>query len=364
MNASLQEPARTFKVLSLDGGGMRGLYTATLLEHLALKFDDDRANYPRELDVGLGFDLIVGTSTGGILACALAVGYPPKRIVEFYKSFGPRIFKNLIPRREWGLSKFALGHLSKPANDGAARRAGLVEIFGSMTIGQVYKDRGIRLCLPTVDMARHAPLVIKTGHLEGKHRDDGVTLVDACLATSAAPIVLPLAQITIDGAMRTTTDGGLWANSPIMLGLIEALNACGDCDIEVLSIGTCPPPVGSFAAKGATNRGLLGWRFGVGIVETSLDVQSSAAGFAFDQLRSHLRVKASLARFRQTTPSAQHQRLIGIDRADDDAIHALQELATGDAEQAHSDIMGPDRKFPFVRDIFTTLPDSKPVVVP
>jgi hypothetical protein len=96
-------------------------------------------------------------------------------------------------------------------------------------------------------------------------------------------------------------------------------------------------------------------------VETSLDVQSSAAGFSLDQLRSHLRVDATLARFKQTTPSAQHQRLIGMDRADDDAIHALQELATGDAEQAHSDMMGPDKKFPFVRDIFMSLAEAQPV---
>jgi hypothetical protein len=151
-------------------------------------------------------------------------------------------------------------------------------------------------------MARHAPLVIKTGHLDGKHRDDAVTLVDACLATSAAAIVLPLAQITIDGQMRTTTDGGLWANSPILVGLIEAMNACGGCDVEILSVGTCPPPVGTFAAKGAIRRGLPGWRFGVGIIEAALDVQSSAARFAFDQLRTHLRVAAHLATFRLDLP--------------------------------------------------------------
>jgi hypothetical protein len=355
------EKRKAFRVLALDGGGMRGLYTATLLEQLALKFDNDRANNPRDLDVGRGFDLIVGTSTGGILACALAAGYPPKRIVDFYRAYGPKIFKNPIPRGWGGLAGFALFHLFGPANDGLALHHGLVEMFGDMTIGQVFKDRGIRLCIPTVDMARHAPLIIKTGHLEDKHRDDAVTLVDACLATSAAPIILPLAQIIIDGKMRTTTDGGLWANSPIMVGLIEAMNACGECDVEILSIGTCPPPVGTFAAKGAVGRGLLGWRFGVGIVETSLDVQSLAAGFAFDQLRSHLRVRATLAKFKQTTPSAEHQREIGIDRADERAIHALEELATGDAEQAHSDMTGPDRHFPFVRDIFTSLPDAKPV---
>lgn len=353
--------AGPFRVLVLDGGGMRGLYTATLLHQLALKFDNDRATHPRDLDVGRGFDLIVGTSTGGILACALAAGYPPKRVVEFYRKHGPEIFRNPIPRGWLGLAWFALGHLFKPANGNTALRKALVDIFGDETIGGVYERRGIRLRIPTVDVDRHAPIVIKTGHLAEKHRDDGTTLVDACLATSAAPIVvLPLAQISIDNTMRTTTDGGLWSSSPILVGLIEALNVCGDCEIEMLSVGTCPPPVGTFVRKGAIRRGLLGWRFGVGIVETSLDVQSSAAGYAFAQLHQHLRVKATLAKLKQTPPSQDHQRLIGTDRADDDAMDALERLATGDAELAHSEMTGSAKANPFVRDIFASLPVAEP----
>jgi uncharacterized protein len=340
---------------------MRGLYTATLLQQLALKFDNERATNPKDLDVGRGFDLIVGTSTGGILACALAAGFSPKRIVEFYKTYGPKIFRHPTPRSRLGLGWFALTHLFRAANDNHVLRDALLEMFGEETIGEVYARRGIRLCIPTIDVDRHTPVVIKTGHLDTKHRDDAVTLVDACLATSAAPIILPLAQIKIDDTMRTTTDGGLWSNSPILVALIEALNVCGECDIEILSVGTCPPPVGTFVARGKANRGLLGWRFGVGIVETSLDVQSSAAGYAFAQLQTHLRVKATLAKLTQTPPSQGHQRLIGIDRADPDAMDALQRLATGDAELAHSDMMGTEKAYPFVRDVFTSLPVAEPV---
>jgi hypothetical protein len=226
---------------------------------------------------------------------------------------------------------------------------------------QVYDRRGIRLCIPTVDVDRHMPMVIKTGHLDKKHRDDDVTLVDACLATSAAPIILPLAQFKMDKEVRTATDGGLWANSPIIVGLIEALGTCNECAIEMLSVGTCPPPVGKFAGEGKTGSGLLRWRFGVGIVETSLDVQAAAAGFAFAQLCNHLRVKAQLAKLRQTAPSQDHQRLIGIDRADKNAMDALERIAVGDAELAHSDMMGSEEQCPFVRDIFTTLPEAKTV---
>ena len=234
-------------------------------------------------------------------------------------------------------------------------------MFGAETIGQVFNHRGIRLCLPTVDVDRYMPMVIKTGHLENKNRDNAVSLVNACLGTSAAPIILPLAQFKIDDGMRTVTDGGLWANSPIMVGLIEALGVCSECEIEILSVGTCPPPVGKFAAEGKTGWGLLRWRFGVEIVETSLEVQSSAAGFAFAQIRDHLRVKAHLAKLQQTPPSQDHQRLIGLDRADRDAMDAFERFAVGDAELAHSDMTGSNRQFPFVRDIFTSLPEAEPV---
>jgi predicted acylesterase/phospholipase RssA len=133
------EKPKTFRVLSLDGGGMRGLYTAAWLKQVALKFDDNRADKPRDLDIGRGFDLIVGTSTGGILACELAVGYPPKRIVEFYRTYGPKFFKNPIPRAWGGLAGFAALHMFGPANDGVALRDGLVDMFGTTTVGQVYK---------------------------------------------------------------------------------------------------------------------------------------------------------------------------------------------------------------------------------
>ena len=83
------------RVLSLDGGGMRGTYTATYLDRVAATFAERRAI--GGLDIGAAFDLIVGTSTGGIIACALAAGVPLAEVVELYREHGAAIFRRRLP---------------------------------------------------------------------------------------------------------------------------------------------------------------------------------------------------------------------------------------------------------------------------
>jgi patatin-like phospholipase/acyl hydrolase len=84
-----------FRVLSLDGGGMRGTYTATYLDKVAATFG--RRRNIDALDIGAAFDLIVGTSTGGIIAAALATGVPLADIVALYVEHGPSIFSRPLP---------------------------------------------------------------------------------------------------------------------------------------------------------------------------------------------------------------------------------------------------------------------------
>ena len=84
-----------FNILSLDGGGMRGLYSATVLRALSSRFTDSKVS--NHLDIGKGFDLVVGTSTGAILAAAIAAGIPLSRITRLYEEAGPQIFRDSIP---------------------------------------------------------------------------------------------------------------------------------------------------------------------------------------------------------------------------------------------------------------------------
>ena len=90
----VQNEIKPFRVLSLDGGGMRGLYTASVLSTLAQRFSPSN-----QLDIGKGFNLIAGTSTGGILACALAAGVPIERVIDLYRNEGPAIFRDPVPKK-------------------------------------------------------------------------------------------------------------------------------------------------------------------------------------------------------------------------------------------------------------------------
>ena len=176
---SLQRP---FRVLSLDGGGMRGTYTATYLSCVASTFAR-RRNVPA-LDVGNAFDLIVGTSTGGIIACGLAFGLPPADIASFYRDRGASIFPKRIPNGLLGLPWDLLVRNTRLKQGTAALRAALEAQFAKTTLGEVYARRGIGLSISAVEMTQHRSWVFKTPHLSTtNHRDDGTTLVDVCMAS-------------------------------------------------------------------------------------------------------------------------------------------------------------------------------------
>lgn len=210
-----------FRILSLDGGGLRGAYAASALARL-----EELSGRPTHEH----FDLIAGTSTGGIIGIGLALGIPAAKILEFYQIRGPEIF----PSRFGGNTRMAWG--SKHRNEPLL--AALRDVLGDKTIGDAFT----RLCIPAVTATTGSPRVFKTSHHEDLKIDYRLPAWKVAMATSAAPFYLP--GVALDGSMDVLVDGGLWANNPAFVGVFEAFTYLGRNldEISVLSIGTGTPP--------------------------------------------------------------------------------------------------------------------------
>ncbi len=260
---------------------MRGIYTGAFLARLTDQFARIRGE--SALDLGLGFDLITGTSTGAIVGCALAVGRPMNEIVALYREHGPKIFPHRIKGKSSAVYRASQGSRFVRAGD-AALRAALHDVLGNDTMLDVYARRGVSLSIPAVLMSEHRAWVFKKTPKSGV-RDDRYPLVDVCMATSAAPIYRSLAAIddpnTPGGPQQVFADGGLWANNPIMVGLVDALTiAAPERPIEIFSLGTCPRPEGDHLDAESAHRSMLDWSLGADVAPLSISAQE----FAFDHM--------------------------------------------------------------------------------
>lgn len=323
---------RRLRVLSIDGGGMRGVYTSAYLSALAKQAAARQG--VGDLDVGKAFDLIVGTSTGGIIACALAAGVSLDDVAELYRRNGKEIFPVKMPD---GLN-LDLGRqlFSRPrylACGAAALERALVEKLGDLTVRQVYDQRAIALAIPAVEMSRHRSWVFKTPHLGG-HRDDGFRLVDVCLATSAAPLYRSMARIenpTTPGHHHVFVDGGLWANNPVLVGMVDALQMTEDGDrIEIFSLGTCPRPAGDIFGADEMHRGLGQWKFGGEAAVVSLDAQEFAYDNMAAMLAKHMKRDCTVVRFPRGDLPAKAMPYLDLDETSEKGMQVLVEQAQED----------------------------------
>lgn len=330
-----------FRVLSLDGGGMRGTYTATYLERVASTFARRRG--VGTLDIGAAFDLIVGTSTGGIIACALAKGVPLADVVSLYQVHGPKIFTRPLPTGPLSAVCDLRKRKAALAEGTEVLRNALEERFGDTTLGDSYASRGIALAIPVVEMSQHRAWVFKTPHLEKttNHRDDHYTLVDVCLATSAAPVYRSMAAIdhpdNNGGGFRVFVDGGLWANNPVLVGLVDALDlTASDQEIQIFCLGTCPLPAGEQLPRSAVHRGLLEWKFGGEAAGLAVDSQQFAYDHIATKIARHLDRGCTIVRFPSDKVPAALIPLLGLDETRSEAIDALINQARTDADMTNS----------------------------
>lgn len=161
------------RVLSIDGGGYLGLATASFIRAIEKYYD---------LRFSEIFDLFCGTSTGGIIALALAGGASGQEIVDLYKTMGPTVF-----RRRTLLGRAFLG----PKYRSEPLRRVLEGHFQSTNLDDVRK-RGKKLLITAFNISTGQPRLFKTNHSEDLKRDGELKLADVAMATSAAPTYFPL----------------------------------------------------------------------------------------------------------------------------------------------------------------------------
>ena len=325
-----------YRVLSLDGGGMRGVYSATYLESVAAAFTPAGVGSP--LDIGAAFDLIVGNSTGAIIACALAQGVPLDRLVQLYRANGRAIFPRPLPTRVgFGLLIDLLARPRALRRGAAALHRALTETFGDATLRQVHDRRGIALALTAVRMEDHGAWVFRAPQpLERSGRDDDYALVDMCLAASAAPLYRSLAMVgrpgAPAGAFDVFADGGLWANNPVLVALIEALErAEAGRSIEIFCLGTRPTPAGESIAKDRLDRGFVGWKFGADTMALAIDAQESAYDGMAQAFAKHSGRDCTVLRFPRGRVTPALAPYLGLDDTRPVAINALIAQARADA---------------------------------
>ncbi|CAG2145549.1 CBASS cGAMP-activated phospholipase [Cupriavidus plantarum] len=214
-----------FQALALTGGGYRGLFTARVLQKI-----EEHHKKP----IATCFDLVSGTSIGGIIALAAAFEIPMSRVVEVFCEDGETIFPfhekpTTIRGQVWDF----LRHLRRPRYAASNLRDTIAKLIPEDTLlGEALHP----VAIPAVNVTMGEPQVFKTRHKETWTRDCKFKVVDIALATAAAPTFFELAEVE----SNVYADGGLFANAPDLVAMHEAEHYFGvpKENFRLLSIGT------------------------------------------------------------------------------------------------------------------------------
>jgi patatin-like phospholipase/acyl hydrolase len=241
-------------VLSIDGGGIRGIIPAVVLDEI------ERRTGKRIYQL---FDLIAGTSTGGILALLLTkpaakggAEYTATDVINSYAIWGPQIFRRSVLHRV-----LALGNLAKEKYPAEGIEGVLTEYFGDTEL----RDALTEILIPTFDIEKGMPIYFKRRSAREKEGARSCPMRVVARATCSAPTYFSPSKIARGRAdYFALVDGGVFANNPAVCAYAEAKRMArpstnsGDIDVVVVSLGTGQrrKPI-SF--NSATGWGLIGW---------------------------------------------------------------------------------------------------------
>ena len=255
----MAEPNDRFRILAVDGGGMRGLIPARVIENLERRLQAGAGPDARVADY---FHMFAGTSTGGLVALSLTVPDLPSRpdrprisagdLAGLYTSDGGRIFHRSLWRKLrtlWAFiaPKYGLGPLEAAVERNLGTEAKIADALRELVV-------------VAYDMTDREPYFFK----RWRAREDGARnrpLTDAALATSAAPTYFPSHEV--DG--HALVDGGVFAANPTIAAIVEALKrrteepqGLAPDDLLVVSIGTGHHET-EYSQSEVSRWGKLGW---------------------------------------------------------------------------------------------------------
>jgi patatin-like phospholipase/acyl hydrolase len=303
----------SFRILSLDGGGLKGAFTASVIatweKHTGLKIVDY-------------FDIIAGTSTGGILAIGLGLGFTGQELLDFYQKRGPIIF----PVSRFHSKIFhQIKQFIKPKYSQEVLFKELQKVYNQNGVTRYLKDAKCRLVIPSYHAIAGVSHLFRTPHHKDLTADAETEAACAALATASAPTYFNAAKIANAVANSSYFDGGVWANAPAMAAIIEAV-----CflripieRIEVLSVGTTDEP---FTVSKKTKAGIIQWN------KKLIDLLMNAQQESSLKLAKQLVGSPRFLRVNEITPNGKYKL---------DSVKEINDLASlGERKALEPDILG------------------------
>lgn len=253
-----------YKILSLDGGGIRGLATAMILREIEKNLPNpENRDLAKENILRDHFDLIAGTSTGSILAAAIALGRPIGDVVALYKERGERIFRPKAEKITDRIFRTFTQGLSAPLHWdkglGEELRRELSNKNGTpISLGRVSHN----LLIQAYDATNQEPVVFKSHTTDASEKK--LPLWEVVKSSCSAPGYFPGHSLVRNGKKAAMVDGGVFANNPTLCGIVEALvlaNGISPGDIFCVSVGTGENQGKSVSPSDARKMGFAEWAF-------------------------------------------------------------------------------------------------------
>lgn len=241
-----------FRILSIDGGGVRGFLAAAILANIETYLDRVTG---RAQPIGTKFDLIAGTSAGGLIALGLAMGHTASELRDLFIRLIPQVFGANNRARTWRRPK-------QPRYGSKALESLLTEFFGEAVLGDLVVDAVVT----SVSLIDAKPRLHKTDYLARNAGRLSEKLVDVGMAATAAPTYLKAHSSEYSANL---VDGGLAANNPSMIAVIDALQFERNskrgtarptiADLRLLSLGTGQPGPLPYDHQALVDGGWFDW---------------------------------------------------------------------------------------------------------